>query len=369
MHKKRHRFATEKQADFFLTLRKRVNSYFQQKNLPKHGNAELMVKSTVMFLFYLVPFVLLLTLGLTQIGWVLFLWALMGLGMTGIGVNIMHDANHGSFSANATINKIMGYSLNILGGSAYIWKLQHNVMHHTYTNVHGADEDINAPAFLFRFSPEQRHRKIHKFQAYYAWFFYSLMSLSFVSTKDFKLMKTFRNDGLIKSADEYRKRMIRLWISKIAYYGIVLVLPMMVVPVSPWITLAGFLLMHAISGLLLSLIFQAAHIMPACEFPVPNEDGKIDHNWAVHQLMTTTNFSPKSRIFSWFIGGLNYQVEHHLFANISHVHYKRISAIVEQTAREFGVPYHSQPHFFAALWQHAKMLHHLGNTQLAVKSV
>jgi linoleoyl-CoA desaturase len=101
-------------------------------------------------------------------------------------------------------------------------------------------------------------------------------------------------------------------------------------------------------------------VVPSSEYPTPDEEGQLQNNWAIHQMLTTANFSPKSSFFSWYIGGLNYQIEHHLFPNICHVHYRKISAIVKQTAQEFGVPYNVQPNFVKAVWSHGKMLKKLG---------
>lgn len=363
MHKSHHRFSSQKDADFFKVLRNRVNEYFRENSISRQGNAGLVVKSIVMVLLFLVPYFVLIFSNISSPLIVLGLWGIMGLGMTGIGLNIMHDANHGSFSKKQKWNKLMAYSLEVLGGSSYIWRLQHNVMHHTYTNVHGADHDIEGPDFL-RFSPDQEMKKVHRFQFLYAWFFYGFMSLSFISTKDFKFMYAFRDLGLIKSKEEFRKEFRKLVISKVIYYLIIMVIPMLLVPVSPWIIVVGFLTMHYISGFILSIIFQTAHVMPDCEFPQPTDDGLIDNNWAVHQMLTTTNFAPKNRVFSWLVGGLNFQVEHHLFANISHIHYRKISKIVSETAKEYGIPYNTEPTFLSAIRKHAKMLYQLGRGDL-----
>ena len=135
---------------------------------------------------------------------------------------------------------------------------------------------------------------------------------------------------------------------------------MLLTPVSPWFTLLCFLTMHYIASFLLGMIFQTAHVMPDCAFPEPDETGTMENNWAVHQLYTTTNYAPKSKLFAWYVGGLNFQVEHHLFPNICHVHYKRISEIVKQTAQEYGLPYHSQRNFLDAVREHLLMLRTLG---------
>ena len=319
-------------------------------------------KSIFMLTLYFAPLALMLT-GITQNVWVLFiLWVIMGFGKGGVGLCIMHDANHGAYSSNKKVNQWMSYTINLIGANTALWKIQHNVLHHTYTNIHEADEDINVPVFL-RFSPHQKRYWIHRFQHLYVWFFYGLSTLSWVTVRDFLQWARYKKKGLI-TEKKARQELLQIIGWKLLYIGYILVLPMVILPVSPWMVLLFFICMHFVTGLTLSLIFQTAHVMPTSGFPLPNEKGSIESNWAVHQLATTTNFAPGSRVFSWLIGGLNYQVEHHLFSNICHIHYKEISKIVAKTAAEFNIPYHSQKNFLLAVWSHAKMLYWLGRTEL-----
>lgn len=123
-------------------------------------------------------------------------------------------------------------------------------------------------------------------------------------------------------------------------------------------------MLQFVQGFILTIVFQPAHVMPTSEYPIPDSEGNIENSWAIHQLLTTSDFSPESKIFSWYIGGLNYQVEHHLFPNICHVHYSKIAEIVKKTAREYGLPYHVQSNFLMALINHGKMLRDLGQKDL-----
>ena len=288
------------------------------------------------------------------------MWALMGFGMSGIGLAVMHDANHGAYSKNKKLNKYIGYVMNFIGASAFNWKIQHNVLHHSYTNIEGMDEDID-PGKLMRLSPHAKYYKVYKLQHIYGWFLYGMMTFLWLTTKDFKQLYRYKKMGLIKGQKRtYTGVLIETIVSKIIYYGYALVVPLVFIQAQWWLILIGFFIMHFITGLALGMIFQPAHVMPSSEYPLPDDTGNIENNWAVHQLYTTTNFAPKSRIFSWYVGGLNYQVEHHLFPNICHVHYRRISKIVRETAQEFNLPYHSQPTFAMAVIKHAKMLRQLG---------
>lgn len=318
-----------------------------------------MVKAAVMFVLFLGPYALLVS-GVVQHPALYFsLWALQGFGIAGLGMNVMHDANHGAFSRHKWVNRTMSLVMNLLGGDAYIWRMQHNVLHHTFTNIQDADEDIIGPPLL-RFSPHDPVKKVHRYQYIYAWFMYSLMTLIKVAYTDFKRAIHFYKTGLISKKTDYRNRIIQIAIGKVFYFTYMVVIPMIFAP-TLWWAIAGFFLMHLITGFLLSIIFQSAHVMPSSEYPLPNEKGELENNWAVHQIRTTTNFSPRSRFFSWWIGGLNYQVEHHLFSHISHVNYRPLSKIVAQTAREYGIPYHCEPSFGHALVSHGSMLHQLGN--------
>jgi len=279
--------------------------------------------------------------------------------MAGIGMGIMHDAIHGSYSKNKRINKIMGYTLNLIGANSNVWRIQHNVLHHTFTNINEADDDINAPFFL-RFSPHAKRNRLHRFQFIYAWFFYSLSTFFWVTTKDFVRLNRYRKLGLLPVKENFRRTLATIAGWKLLYFSYALVLPMIIVPVAPWLIFLAFLCMHMITGLLISMVFQMAHIMPDTSFPIPNNQGDMEGDWHAHQLATTCNFSPRNNLLSWLIGGLNYQVEHHLLPNICHVHYKKLSTIVKSTAEEFKLPYHVKSTFSLALRDHTRMLRELG---------
>lgn len=353
-------FSKSDQEDFYKLLRKRVNEYFKSNNISRFANANMVIKTIFMIALYITPFILILTIA-TNSFLAIVLWALMGIGMAGIGLSIMHDANHGAYSRKANVNKYVGWILLALGGSDVNWRIQHNILHHTYTNVTDLDEDIDAPSFLLRFSPHAKKYGIHKLQFLYAWFLYGLMTLIWFVTKDYQQTIRYNKMGLFKSQGvSLRKHWTVLILSKLIYGTILIGLPILIAPTAWYISILGFLLMQFIAGLILGLIFQPAHVVPTSEFPLPDPTNKIEVDWAVHQLHTTANFAPKSRIFSWYIGGLNYQIEHHLFPNICHVHYRNISKIVEKTAKEFKLPYYSNKTFAHALFEHGKMLYTLG---------
>lgn len=345
--------------NFASTLNKRVNEYFSSNKKTKFGDIRVYIKTVCMFLIYFVPFFVII-FAQPSIGLAIPLLVLMGTGMAGIGLGIMHDAIHGSFSAYPWVNKIFGYTLNMVGGTAVIWKIQHNVKHHTHTNVEGHDDDIE-PRGMLRLSPSVPLKSYHKFQYIYAWFMYALGTFFWVTVKEFGQMEQYRKEGLLKQhsksvVGEY----IILLISKVFYYAYIIGLPVLLTDYTGWQIFAGFAIMHLVSGTCLAVIFQPAHLMLNVSFPKPDENGKLQYSWLVHQLYTTVNYAKNNKLVTWYGSGLNFQIEHHLFPHICHIHYPAISKIVEKTAKEFDMPYMTVKSFRSSLSAHTTMLKNLG---------
>ena len=353
------RFSRTDSAQFFRTLNKRVNAYFRENKLKKTGNWKLYVKTVIMFSLLLAPYFLILTLGLP--GWANLLGTiLMGIGMAGVGMNVMHDGNHGSFSSKKWVNKLMGSSIYILAGNVYNWQVQHNVLHHTYTNIHEHDEDLDAGKIL-RFSKHAPWYSFHRFQHYYSIFLYGLLTFNWALTTDFKQMYRYTKQKL--AYGKFPNPVVNwsvLVITKIIYLTVWIVIPMLVLSIAWWKVLLGFFLMHYVAGLILSVVFQLAHVVDHAETPLPQADGSMKNTWAIHQLFTTVNFGTRNRFVNWFTGGLNHQVEHHIFPHISHIHYDKIAKIVRETAREFNLPYHEYKTTREAIRSHFRHLKELG---------
>ena len=353
------RFSRKHSRDFVRTLNKRVNEYFKENNISKNGNWKLYIKTAVMFSLLLVPMYFILATS-WPILVKLALFIVMGVGMAGVGMNVMHDGNHGTYSKYNWINKLMGASIYLLAGNVYNWQVQHNVLHHTYTNIHGHDEDLEAGRII-RFSEESQWRRFHKFQHIYSVFLYGLLTINWAITTDFKQSKRYLKKKLAygKLPSPF-KQWSTVVLAKIAYVTIWIVLPIVFSDVSWWVIILGFLMMHYTAGLILSIIFQLAHVVEDTEMPLPDKDGKLAHSWVTHQLFTTSNFSTENKFMNWFAGGLNHQVEHHIFPNISHIHYSKIREIVKQTTAEFNLPYKEYQSTRKAIISHFKHLKELG---------
>ncbi|MFP4470955.1 MAG: fatty acid desaturase family protein [Bacteroidales bacterium] len=360
MTAQRIKFSPKYKPEFITELRKEVQEYFKSNRISKAGNSSVIPKAGFMIMLYLLPFALMMTGIITSLPLILTGWLLMGAGMAGIGMVLMHDANHGALSENQKLNKLMGKSLYFLGGFPATWKYQHNTLHHGFTNIEGHDEDID-PVGILRLSPHKPVYRINRYQQWYAWFLYGLMTLTWITSKDFQqLIRYHRENAPLDGHNKFGRLMTDLIVSKFLYYAIFLIAPIILLPIAWYWTVLFFVAMHFTAGLILGAVFQTAHVMPTSEYPLPDEDGNMDNNWAIHQMQTTTNFAPDNRLLTWLIGGLNFQVEHHLFPNISHVHYKKLSPMVKAAALKYGVPYHVQPNFRSALYNHFKMLKNLG---------
>ncbi len=355
---KKIKFLNKSKSEFFATLRENVENHFEANNLNKTGGNTLVLKAIFMICLYVIPFLLILSGKFDNIS-MLFLAFLSGLGMAGVGMSVMHDANHGSFSSKKWVNDAFGASLFFMGGNVLNWKTQHNVLHHTYTNIHEIDEDITGKPLL-RFSFQEQWKPYHRFQFIYAFFLYCLMTISFVwkDFKEIKLYKKLAKQGFVKAFTN--KELTILFASKVAYILMIVVIPLVFTSITFGQWFVGFMVMHGTAGLILTVVFQLAHVVEGATQPVTNTDGNIENAWAIHQVETTANFISRNYLLSWYIGGLDYQIEHHLFPNISHIHYRKLAPIVRATAEQCGIIYNDKGSFFNAVGSHISMLKQMG---------
>lgn len=346
-----------KQAIFFPALKQAIEAYFQQNNIRKTGDRRLFIKTTILFALALLTYCLLLFVAMPAI-FGLLLSGLLGFVLALIGFNVMHDACHGSYSANSKVNELLGYTLNLIGGNSFIWKQKHNIIHHTYTNVDGMDDDIAKSPFV-RMCSTQKWMPAHKVQQFYLPVLYALSTLFWMLWQDFKRYFT-RKVYTSKLPKMNRKEHIIFWASKIVYLFLYILLPILLLGWLKWLT--GFLILNAIMGLTTAFVFQLAHVVEETEFAFVgiNDTVVIENEWAIHQIKTTANFSSGNKLITYLSGGLNYQVEHHLFPKISHIHYPAISEIVRKQCDEFDLRYLSTRSFLKALSSHFRLIRQMG---------
>ncbi|MEM1324233.1 MAG: acyl-CoA desaturase [Bacteroidota bacterium] len=355
--KQQIRFSNKKEEKgFYLTLRQRVNAYFKDNKLSKHANSQMLIKTIFILTVFVGTYVMLIS-NLFSPGVLLLIALVHGFFTALIGLNIAHDAVHGSYTNNPRLNKLIGVCFNIIGANDYMWKINHNSIHHSYTNIPDHDGDIEQIP-LIRLHPEQDRWWIHRFQYIYIFFFYSLTSFFWVLLRDY--VEFFHPKIKEYRTDQPAKEFGRMVLYKCIYYVFFLVIPLMVIELPWYYILLGFLAMHMIEGLTLALIFQLAHVIEGTNYPMPDESGKMERSWAAHQMFTTANFGCSNNFLNYICGGLNFQIEHHLFPNICHVHYKALAPIVKQTAQEYNLPYIEHPTYFGALNSHIRVLKRLG---------
>lgn len=337
-------------------LKERVDNYFLSNNIAPQGNMKLYKKTVILFITEIVLYCLLV---FTDLPYSVkeFLCILFGVNTAAIGFNIMHDASHGSYSKEEWINTLMSYSLNLVGGNAYLWKKKHVIAHHTYTNIKGLDDDIEIMPFI-RIDDTDPKFWFHKYQhkVWYWALFYSLTYLFWIFFQDFKKYFTKRV-GEKKFKMDIKEHLI-FWITKVVYVYVFIVVPAQHVGIKP--ALIGFTIFSLACGLMIATIFQLAHVVPLTQFPKPNDDGKMEYTWMRHQLATTANFAVDSEFLFLLLGGLNFQVEHHLFPKISHVHYRAVREIVVTFCEEFKISHFEYPTLVVALRNHSMRLKKTG---------
>lgn len=347
-------------ADFYSTLKERTENYFSSRNIKSTGDYRLYLKTIIITTIFIGCYVSLVFLSPPT--WLaIVLCVIAGLDMAAIGFNIMHDGAHGSYSNNKKVNYFMSLSLNLMGANAFFWKQKHNVNHHSYTNIEGIDDDIDANPFL-RLHVDQKKRWFHRFQHIYALVAYALMFFFWVFFRDFKKYFTGKIAKYSPIRNMTVKEHIIFWISKVVHVGVFIVVPMVFAGVLQ--TVVGYIIITFVLGLTITIVFQLAHIVEGTDFVTPENDKtlNVETEWAIHQISTTANFATKNPFANWFLGGLNFQVEHHLFPGISHVHYPKLNQILKDTCAEFNVKYMEFATVRSAFASHMR---HLKNTGVA----
>jgi len=339
--------------EFSQSVKERVNAYFDDNGISRNANAQMITKTIALVSLYVVAYLLIMLANL-PLGVMWLLCVVMGIGMAGIGFSVSHDALHGAYSSNNKVNTALGLTFDLLGANGYIWKITHNVVHHTYTNIHQHDEDLEVAEFI-RLSPHSEYKPIHRLQHFLAFPAYSFATVFWAFIKDYKYF--FKSHlGPYENKSHPLKEWVILIVTKILYYTYTIALPLMLLDITFIQWLIGFMTLHMVAGIILGVIFQLAHVVEQTDHPQPDENAHIDNHWLIHEMETTANFARDNKLLCWYVGGLNFQIEHHLFPKVCSIHYPAISHIVEATAKEYGVPYHMNDTFLGAVASHYRVL-------------
>jgi linoleoyl-CoA desaturase len=341
---------------FHTELKSRINAYFEEAGKSQTGNSGLFVKALILTTAFVLVYLHLVFFTPGALFGILEC-ILLGLIGAAIGFNVMHDGAHGSFSKSKWLNQFAAFTLNVLGGNSFMWNMKHNLIHHMYTNVDGVDDDLDVQPWM-RMSSTQPRRKLHRFQHLYFWFLYALLYIAWIFFMDYQKYFKGKIGGMpIKKMTATDQSVF--WGFKVIHLLLFMALPIYTAGFVAW--LVGFVIFAAVAGFTLSLVFQLAHTVEHAAFPMPDEiTNKLEDEWAIHQIKTTANFATHNKVISWLVGGLNFQVEHHLFPKISHVHYPAISKIIKQMCEEFDITYNEYPKMRYAVASHVLYLREMG---------
>jgi linoleoyl-CoA desaturase len=342
--------------EFQGELRRRVDAFFQRTGRPRRDVPQMYVKTLIILAAFVALYIALVFFA--QTFWLAFpLAILLGLTVAEIGFNIQHDGGHQAYSEHPWINKLMSLTLDMVGGSSYLWHYKHGVYHHTYVNITHEDTDIEL-GFLARMTPHQERYWFHRWQHLYIWPLYGLFVIKWHLLDDFKdVIRGKIGDHSIPRPKGWD--LVNFIAGKTIFLSLAFGIPLLVHPLS---AVLFFYAITAITlGITLSVVFQLAHAVESADFPIPLvETGDMESAWAVHQVETTVDFARRSKMAAWLLGGLNFQIEHHLLPRICHVNFPALSPVVEATCRDFGVKYSEHPSFLAGVISHFRWLRQMG---------
>lgn len=354
--------------EFIRELRRRVDAYFKDNNISPYANAEMVFKTIFAIVAWVATYMWIMSDTLSGSPLALFMvYMLLGYVNIFIAFNIMHDATHDAYSANKKVNKILGYSMDFIGGNQYLFRRMHGA-HHGYVNIQGIDVTLETHG-LFRFTPDEPWLPKHRYQHIYTFILYALAMLQWTTMKDFKWFFGEAHIGNQKNIKHPLKEYVIMLTGKTVYYGLTLVLPMIFLSAAWYTVLGAWVFMHLLPGLTFALIFQCTHVYEGTTYPQPDEDGNIDNNYALHVLETTADFSRHNRLGSWLMGGINIHAIHHILPQVCHVHYPALTKILKSTCDDFGIEYQENPNFWVALKKHYWMLKHLSRPDATVPRV
>ncbi|MBV6644669.1 MAG: acyl-CoA desaturase [Cyclobacteriaceae bacterium] len=350
--------STPTKDNFAKELRKRINSYFKENEISQYATTEVKFKAFLGFASWGVVYALIMS-DLLSSNFLLLMLAFLAIGFINIflAFNIMHDACHNAYSKSNKTNRLLGYTMNFIGGNSYLFTKMHNA-HHAFVNIAGIDVTLETHG-LFRFTPHEPWEPKHKWQHIYTPILYSLAMIHWVLVKDYKWMFSEMHIGNQKNIKHPGSEYVILFVSKLFYYGVTLALPLIFISAPWWWVVIAWVNLHILPSLCFALLFQVTHVYNGTHYPLPDDEGNIENNYFIHVLETTADFGRESWFTTWICGGINIHVIHHLFPNINHGHYIPLTRIVKQTAEDFGMQYQENPGFWSALKLHMQMLRKL----------
>jgi linoleoyl-CoA desaturase len=337
---------------FHLDLKRRAERYFEGSGRERHGGRAFVAKSAVIIGWMSASYLLLLLAPLAA--WQAVLLAIsLGLAMAGAGFSVAHDTNHGGAAASARVNDLLSFVFDLMGACSFLWRQKHNLLHHSYPNLAALDPDIEVGSPALRLAPWQERRWYHRFQYLYAWILYGLLPISWWFVADTRELVTSRICGHAVTPARGRA-LIRALFGKALFLTWAFALPAILHPT--WKLVPIWLITTLTAGLVSGTVFQLAHCVDEADFVAAGQA----RDWAEHQVATTVDFARGNALLDFYLGGLNYQVVHHLFPRVCHLHYPALATIVEEACAAHAIRYRCQPGLGAALASNVRWLRRMG---------
>ncbi|MBC8753355.1 acyl-CoA desaturase [Kordia sp. YSTF-M3] len=343
-----------KEPDFFYKdACKEVQAYFETNQIDKYGSNALLLKYVLLKVVCVFSYLLIFYF---QNSYRVYLPFVM-LGPLGIilALNISHDAIHGVAHSKKWINSYFTMQMDLIGANSFVWKKRHQFGHHTFPNTLGKDPDLTQTEIV-KILPKATHKFYHKFQHLYVPFLYSVYTINWIYIRDFT--DFFSKNSLLKNIP--KKEYLKLITFKLLYISIFILVPFFYTSLSITQVVFGNLLMHISASYFLTLVLVPSHVSENSVFITPDSDGKMPYSWSHHQVITTTDFATNSYLTTWLLGGFNHHVVHHLFPNVSHVHYPKMTPIIKRLAKKYGLEYNHESSALHAYISHYNLLKNHG---------
>ena len=262
--------------------------------------------------------------------------ALLGLTGAWIGLTVQHCANHGAMSNSALANNLLGMTDDLIGGSSLMWRYHHQVSHHIHCNDTALDEDVFSAFPLLRFDARLPRLPVHRWQHLYMWALFPFMQLAF-QVGDLTAFFTRETAGT-KLRGATGGELATVLAGKVVHFSLLLAPALW----AGWTAvLAGMAAFIATQGIVLAATFAVSHNVAEAKVPEETDGAAAERDWGRQQVLTSADWG--GVVGNFFTGGLNLQVEHHLFPAICFVHYPAIARIVADECRRRDVPYFIYP--------------------------
>lgn len=339
--------------DFKKELFSRVNSYFKNGETSTFANTSFLIKIFSMLLIYILIYVGIFQFGSNHV-FLYSAFAIMGSLSVLLGLNIGHDAAHNALFRNSKINRISLFVFELLGTNSYNWVNRHLGAHHMFPNIMDYDSDVQQTN-LVKIFPNDKHLNIHRFQHFYMPVIYLFYIARWLIYRDFKDV-FLKRIGVYDNSNYPRVQIVKMIFFKLLYISQMVIIPMLVLDLSIGTSLLAFFILTVSGSAVIALVLLSTHVSEDACFPEPDENNILPHSWSYHQVLTAADFATNNKVINFLFGGFNHHVIHHLFPHVCHVHYPKLTPILVEMTKKYGLTYRSHNSLLNAVISHFKLL-------------